>query len=281
METTTNLTMCDKKGSEGSLYYDTADDPSIAGGSLCTSPVWVFNKAVTGDLEMNDTVSEQELSSRDPQMVYKQYAESKPDLEISGELMFDPLYEGFSYVDSIRPGSFARNFLALSGPISQVGEIGWKGKFRNFDFARSFPEEGAPKQKFKLKPAACINAGCRIQAVEIATANTVTTYNPGTFVAADDITELVKSIKALTLYKVLARRDYADDEVAYADVSPLFKVFSEEQIDGVLESLVESRPMVPVLPTRSAMRVKQTRVGLGGFNCKALKALFDEIVNNA
>ena len=58
----TDLTNCDKQGSEVSLYYDTADDPTTAGGSTCTTPVWVYHKGITGDLSINETADEEELS---------------------------------------------------------------------------------------------------------------------------------------------------------------------------------------------------------------------------
>ena len=48
-DTTANLTMCNRKGREMALYYDTAN------AADCATPVWVLNKAVTGELDVNDT----------------------------------------------------------------------------------------------------------------------------------------------------------------------------------------------------------------------------------
>ena len=40
MDTSTDLTLCNRKGRDMALYYDTAN------AADCATPVWVFNKAV-------------------------------------------------------------------------------------------------------------------------------------------------------------------------------------------------------------------------------------------
>jgi hypothetical protein len=75
------------------------------------------------------------------------------------------------------PGDIA----ALSGRITDVGSMGWRGAFRNFDRTMSGPEEGAAVQTFRLKPAACQTDDCKVRPVMIAVADTIADYNPETF----------------------------------------------------------------------------------------------------
>lgn len=276
MTMNTDLTFCDKKGSEVSLYYDTADDPSVAGGSSCTTPVWVYHKGVTGDFSINETDDEEELSVRDPDMLYKQYTESKSDLEITGEQVVDPLYEGFIYMNSARPGAYSRNFLALTGYLSEVGNIGFKGKFRNFDRSISGPETGPPKQNFKLKPAACVKSGCKITPVKVATANTIASYDPGAF-AAYDVQSLAEQIKAHPIYKAINR---TSAEEVFTSVGPLIGFLGTATVDDLLTSFVDASPIPPENNPRSAKRYKANPIGLGGFNREALLEALDNIVKN-
>ena len=272
----TDLTNCDKKGSEVSLYYDTADDPSIAGGSTCTTPVWVYHKGVTGDLSINDTADEEELSVRDPDQLYKQYSESKGDLEISGEQVVAPEYEGCIYMNAAREGSYARNFLALTGYLTEVGNVGFKGKFRNFDRSITGPETGAPKQNFKLKPAACVKSGCKITPVKVATAGTLATYDPGAFVALD-MKSMAAEIAAHPVYQALNR---TTAEEVFTSVGPLLKFLGEATVDDLLASFVDASPIPPENNPRSARRFKASPVGMGGFNRVALLEALDNIVKN-
>jgi hypothetical protein len=276
MPMNTDLTFCDKKGSEVSLYYDTADDPSVAGGSSCTTPVWVYHKGITGDLSINETDDEEELSVRDPDQYYKQYSESKSDLEVSGEQVVDPLYEGYIYVNSARPGAYARNFLALTGYLTEVGNIGFKGKFRNFDRSITGPETGAPKQNFKLKPAACVKSGCKITPVKVATAGTLASYDPGAF-AAYDVQSLAEEIKAHSIYQAINK---TTAEEVFTSVGPLLKFLGQATVDDLLVSFVDASPIPPENNARSAKRFKANPVGLGGFNRAALLEALDNIVKN-
>lgn len=272
----TDLTNCDKKGSEVSLYYDTADDPSIAGGSSCATPVWVFHKGITGDLSINETGDEEELSLRDPDQLYKQYAESKHDLEVSGEQAVSPNYEGYIYLNAMRAGSFGRNVLVLTGYLTELQNIGFKGKFRNFDFSITGPETGAAKQNFKLKPAACVKSGCKITPVKTAAAGTITTYDPGAFTGLS-VRNLAEEIKNHSIYQAINK---TSAEEIFTDVGPLISFLGADQVDDLLTSLVESSPITPEKNPRSARRVKATPMGLGGFNRAALLEALNEIVKN-
>lgn len=287
----TDLVNCDQKGSEMSLYYDTADDPSIAGGSSCTTPAWVYNKAVSGDMTITDTEDENELSARDPEMQYKQYSESKPDLEISGELLIDPDYDGFRYMNAMRAGSFGRNILALTSYLTNVGSIGFKGKFRNFDRTLSGPEAGAGKQNFKLKPSACVKAGCKITPVKIAVSGTAATWDPGTFTTAsisafnDVPMSLAEQIEGSSIYQVLTKVD-ADknlidppDEL-FTDIGPLIVFLGLDVVDKLLTSLVTASIIPPEKSVRSTRRNIPKPVGMGGFEGVALRDALMNIVKN-
>lgn len=175
MPQSADLTLCDKKGSEFSLYLNLGND--------CSTPVWTFHKGVTGDLAINETEDEEELSVRDPAQVVKQYVESKIDVEIAGEQVVDQLYEGCAFVNSARSNGSAIDVAVLSGYITDVGSVGWRGKFRNFDRSMTGPESGAPSQQFRLKPAACQIAACKVRPVEIAVASAIADYNPETYTA--------------------------------------------------------------------------------------------------
>lgn len=268
----TDLINCDQKGTEMSLYYDTSD---IAGASTCATPVWVFNKAVTGDMEMNDTEDKEEQSSRDPSRLYKEYAESKPDLEITGEMMVDRGYDGFNYVNAARSGSFSRNFLILSSYITNVGAIGFKGKFRNFDRSISGPEQGSLRQKFTLAPGSCVLDACRVQPVEVAVANAVVVYDPG--VVTLDVGAMIAELSASDLYRGIKA---TNAETVYTDIGPIIKYLGLEVADDLATSLVEFNQLVGDNP-RSAIRKKPTPMGLAGFNRTALAKAFDELVLNA
>lgn len=277
MPMNTDLTQCDKKGTEVSLYYDTADDPSTAGGSSCTTPVWVFHKGITGDLSINETEDEEELSVRDPDQIYKQYTESKADLEVSGEQVVDALYEGFIYLNAMRAGSYARNCLVLTGYLTELNNIGFKGKFRNFDRSITGPETGSSKQNFKLKPAACVKSGCKITPVKTAAAGTIATYDPGAF-AAYDTRAMAAAIQEHAIYKAINK---TSAEEIFTDVGPLITFLGADTVDSLLTSLVEASPIPREVTSRSGRRVKNTVTGMGGFNRAALLEALNEIVKNS
>jgi len=172
MPQSTDLTLCDKKGLDFSLYYNTG---------TCDTPTWVFHKGVTGDLNLGETEDPQERSVRDPAQLVKQYVGSKIDVEISGEQVVDQLYEGCAFLNSLRSNGVAGDVACLTGRITDVGSMGWRGKFRNFDRSLSGPEEGAAVQTFMLKPSACVSDECKVRPVMIASANTIADYDPQTF----------------------------------------------------------------------------------------------------
>ena len=167
-----DLTQCDKKGSEVSLYYNTG---------TCATAVWKFHKGVVGDLNLSETESENELSSRDPVQLVRQYTEDKIDVEITGEQVIDRDYEGCAFLNSMRSGGSARDVCILTGYMSETGNFGWRGYFRNFDRSISGPESGPARQTFRLKPAACVLAECKVRPVSVAVAEAVADYTPGTF----------------------------------------------------------------------------------------------------
>lgn len=172
MTQSANLTQCDRKGSEVSLYLNTG---------TCETPVWIYHKGVVGDLNLSETENENEQSSRDPNQIVRQYTEDKIDVEISGEQVVDLFYEGCAFINSMRSGGVSRDVCILSGYMSEVGNFGWRGKFRNFDRSVSGPESGPSRQTFRLKPAACVTTACKVRPVEVAAANAVADYDPSVF----------------------------------------------------------------------------------------------------
>lgn len=172
MAQSAELTQCDKKGSECSLYLNVG---------TCATPVWIFHKGVVGDLTLSETENESELSSRDPDILVRQYTEDKIDLEISGEQIVDSDYEGFAFLNSMRSGGQARDVMFLTGYISEVGNVGWRGYMRNFDRTISGPETGAPRQTFRLKPAACTTEECKVRPVKVSVADAIADYDPTVF----------------------------------------------------------------------------------------------------
>lgn len=283
LDTNTDLTLCDQQGSEMSLYYDTADG---AGTSSCATPVWAFMKSATGDMSINDTVDEEEQSSRDPAMEYKQYAESKPDLEITGELQVDRTYEGNSYINACRPGGYARNFLVLTSYITNVGSVGFKGKMRNFDFSISGPESGPPRQQFKLRPAACIVAACKITHVAVEVANAIVTYDPRTFVPAAAMGMIAAEAKELSLaeqietHSIYKALKWSKAEEVFTDIGPLLLFLGEGKVDSLLTALMEANVVPGEKQPRTARRQVSRPVGMGGFDRAALLEALDEIVLN-
>jgi len=172
MPQSAELTQCDKKGSEISLYLNTGS---------CATPVWIYHKGVVGDLSLSETESEAEQSVRDPAQLVKQYIEDKIDVEISGEQVVDQLYEGCAFINSMRSGGSPRDVCFLTGYMSEVGNTGWRGYFRNFDRSISGPESGAARQTFRLKPAGCVVVACKVRPVNVAVAAAVADYAPETF----------------------------------------------------------------------------------------------------
>ena len=171
MAQSANLTQCDRKGSEGSIYFNAT--------GTCLVPVWIYHKGVVGDLELTETENENENTGRDPAVLVREYTEDRIELEISGQQYIDSDYEGCNYINSMRSGGSSRDILILDGYITEVGVTGWRGKFRNFDRSKSYPESGPPRQQFRLKPAAC--GDCKVRPVKVAVAGTAADYDPSVF----------------------------------------------------------------------------------------------------
>lgn len=172
MAQSANLTQCDKKGSEGSLYLNTG---------TCATPTWIYHKGVIGDLALSETEAKNELSARDPDQIVKQYTEDKIDLGISGEQVVDQDYEGCAFINSMRSGGSPRDVMFLTGRITDVGSFGWRGYMRNFDRSITAPESGPMRQTFDLAPAACVLAECKVRPVKVAVAAAVIDYDPSVF----------------------------------------------------------------------------------------------------
>ena len=275
MDTSTDLTLCNRKGRDMALYYDTAN------AADCATPVWVFNKAVTGDVDVSDTADKEEQTSRDPAIKYKQYSQSQPDLEITGEMFVDPLYEGYSYFNSMKVTGSPKNILVLTFGITVVGSVGFKGKFNNYDTSVKGPESGPGRTQFSFAPAACVLSGCNITTVEVAVANAIVTYDPGTFVAASafmmaEPMSLGMEIQESAVYKGL---NNTKSDIIFTDVGPIIKFLGVDKTDALLDNLVEANYM----PTGivSARKLSKMRpVGTGEFDRVALLKLLDEIVQN-
>ena len=72
--------------------------------------------------------------------------------------------------------------LVLDGPITQVGASGWRGRWINPERTKEGPQTGGASQNFRLKPAACQVAACKVRPVMVNTASTITDYNPAVYV---------------------------------------------------------------------------------------------------
>ncbi len=272
-DTSADLTMCNRKGREMALYYDTANAPT------CATPVWVFNKAVTGDLDVNDTADKEENSSRDPAIKYKQYSQSQPDLEITGEMFIDPLYEGYSYLSSMKVTGSPKNILVLTFGINVVGSVGYKGKFNNYDGSMKGPESGPGRTTFSLAPASCVMSGCNIQTVEVLVAAAIANYDEGAFVPASAMMaapSLASQILESGIYKGL---NNTKADLIYTDVTPLIGILGVDKVDGLLDNLVEAS-FVPTGIVSSRRMAKIKPVGMGEFDRVALLSILDEIVKN-
>lgn len=181
MPTELELTGCERKGSEASLYLNYGDDPAVVGGSDCSVAVWAFHKGVIGDLNLGETEDKEEQTNRSPGKNVKQYGESMIDLEISGEQTISLDYGGNAFINSMRTGGYARDIMILNGYITEIGSYGWRGKFRNYDRSWTGPESGPGRQTFSLAPASCVKDGCLVRPVKVTAADTIATYNPETF----------------------------------------------------------------------------------------------------
>jgi hypothetical protein len=271
--TTAELTLCNRKGREMVLYYDTA----VANN--CATPVWVANKAVTGDLDINDTIDKEEQTSRDPLVKYKQYSQSQSDLEITGEMFVDPKYEGYSYIASMKQG-VPRNILILTYGLSVVGSVGYKGKFNNYDGSIKGPESGPGRTSFSLAPASCVITACNITTVEVAVAAAIVNYDEGVFVPAASV-----GMSAPTLGQMIVESDVYQGlnntgaEIVYTDIAPLIGFLGVDKVDSLLDNLVEAN-YIPTGIVSSRRMAKIKPRGMGEFHREDLLKVLNEIVLN-
>lgn len=288
MATSTDLKDCAIKGSEMSLYYDTADIAS--GSNNCATPVWVLNKAVVGDLEIGHTSDKEEQTVRDPAVKFKQYTHSKPDLEITGEMVIDPQYEGYSYFQSMSAHGKPKNILALTSYLTTVGAFGFKGKFSNFDLSMSGPETGNGRTQFSLAPAACVASGCIVVGTKVASASTLSAYDYGAFDPAPGAGGMSAMVRGMNEYSsieeaILNHSIYlglknTSSEVVYTDVSPLIAFLGVDAVDKLITDLIQVDVELPT--TRSGYKKKAPAPqGIAEFNRIDLLAALDEIAQNS
>jgi len=133
---------CDVRGRDMVLYYNTG---------TCESPVWVLHKGIIGDLTLGETEDDEELSSRNPYRLTKEYLDGEIDLSITGTQSTDSAYAGFQALMTRGLVSV----MVLTGPVDVAGGTGWEGEWRNKDRTINGPTTGSMLTNFNLKPAAC------------------------------------------------------------------------------------------------------------------------------
>ena len=169
MPGSTTISNCQSLGKDARLYYSTS-------GS-CAVPVYVEHVGIIGDLNVGDTDDENQVQRRGgASLGIKTYNPGDSDVSITGTQIVDGNYEGFLYINGARKGGNPLDFLVLSGPISEVNTVGYRGKWYNFDRSLSFPAEGEMEQSFSLKPAAC--SDCAVRPVKVLVANTAADWDP-------------------------------------------------------------------------------------------------------
>jgi hypothetical protein len=164
---------CEKKGSEFSMYLNLGND--------CSTPVWTFHKGIIGDLTITETEDEEERLIRDPSQKVKEFITDRINLEISGTQIVNQLYEGCAFLNSARVGGEAVDVLVLDGPITEVGAAGWRGRWINPERTKEGPQTGGATQNFRLKPAACQVAACKVRPVIVDEADSIDEYDPEVF----------------------------------------------------------------------------------------------------
>lgn len=158
---------CDARGMDMTLYYNMGDEDT---------PVWVEHLGITGDLTLSETEDEEELTTRNRNRSFKEYVEGDTDLAITGTQVVDPLYQGWQVLYSARTHGEPKDIMVLTAPMSVIGAVGYRGKFRNKDRTFNGPATGSQTQAFNLRPAACTDTPVRN--VRIETTDTVTDWDP-------------------------------------------------------------------------------------------------------
>lgn len=158
---------CDLRGMDMVLYFNLGDDDT---------PIWVEHEGLTGDLTISETEDENELSTRRRNRVVKEYTEGDTDLSVTGTQVMDPLYIGWQILYAARTGGDPADLMILTQPMSDVGAVGWRGMWRNFDRTMNGPATGSQNQNFNLRPAACTTVPVRPVRIEVA--DTVKDWDP-------------------------------------------------------------------------------------------------------
>jgi hypothetical protein len=192
----------------------------------------------------------------------------------------------------MRYESFARNVMALTQRLTTVGAVGVRGKMRNFDRTKAGPQSGALSSQFKLRPAACVRSGCRIQPVIVNVSGTAAIYDPGVWT----LSLAARLGQGMTSEPTLAERIVAsaamrgayntepspgeDDLVMFTDIAPIIQLLGLDSVDSMLSSLVELSVPAPENPSPAARRLALNPMGVGGFDVRELLIAFREIIGN-
>jgi hypothetical protein len=163
---------------------------------------------------------------------------------------------------------------------------------RNFDRTKAGPQSGVLSSQFKLRPAACVRSGCRIQPVQILVASTVAVYDPGvwTLSLGERIGQGMSSEPTLAeriVASAAMRGAYntepspgEDDLFMFTDVGPVIQLLSVDEVDAMLSNLVEIAVPAPENPAPASRRLNIEPKGFGGFDVRTLLAAFREIIGN-
>ena len=157
---------CVNPGKDMTLYYNTGS---------CAVPVWVEHLGVVGDLQLEDTDDEEEVSRRRSAYNIKEFSPGMQTVSISGQQITDFNYQGNRYINASKKGGSPQDFLILTSPLTVVNAYGYRGKFYNFVRSVSGPMQGEQEQTFNLKPAAC--ADCHVRAVLVSVSGTAADFD--------------------------------------------------------------------------------------------------------
>ena len=159
-----------KKGTKLKLYYNTGTD---------AAQVWVLHEGMVEDLTLGETEEENEVNDRREDREVKEYSEGEVEVSITGTQLTDPEYEGWQFLNSMRSGGSPGDVMCLTDTMDIVGAYGWRGHMRNFDRTFNGPRQGNQTNAVSLKPAAqCTADHVGVRPVKIATADTVTDFDP-------------------------------------------------------------------------------------------------------
>ncbi len=156
MGLSTVITECQNDGRDARLYYNLA---------TCENPVFNLHVGIINDLNLADTSDENQVNRRDGATI-KTYNPGDQDINVTGTQIVDGNYQGYAVIVRAKKGGKPADLLILSGPITEINAIGYRGKFWNFDRTIAMPSEGEQEQSFSLKPAAC--SDCPVRPVKVA-----------------------------------------------------------------------------------------------------------------